>query len=175
MAIKYILGCTVVADGKAYDAGTELAKLPKRYHDSCRRWCHQVGQSDSDDDAKAKAKAEADRIAAEEAAKNANPKKSDETNPPNPETDPAESDANPPAAETVVRTDLDRPIAELDLTDEIKELLAAEGVLTIGNALEFQETNKSFRVIKGIGKVSNQQILEAIEPDQADVAEPPAN
>ena len=171
MATKLILGCNVVADGKDYPAGTELEKLPKRCRESARRWCRTAGNPSppaagnsggSSDDAKG------------------NDEPANETNPPEPEkdsqdgeTNPGKDDANEPAAETVVRTDLDRPIAELELSDDIKDLLSAEGILTIGNALEYLTTNKSFRIIKGIGKVSNQQILDQIEPDKADAAEPP--
>lgn len=59
-------------------------------------------------------------------------------------------------------------LLELAISDELKELLAtgklADGsaVETIADVMQFGSENNGWRVIKGIGKVGNQEITDAV-------------
>lgn len=148
--MKHTLTRQVICDGREYGAGTDLADIPKRYRESIvdSGWSECSDPNAAVDDAGESVMPDEIPVAPVEAA--------------------AEDSAADDAANEQVeqdqadRPDLDRPINELGLSDDITSLLSGAGITNIGEALAHKQTHQSFRTIKGIGKVSNEQIVAAI-------------
>jgi hypothetical protein len=77
--------------------------------------------------------------------------------------EPTEDDPEPTDGEL----DDSASLHTLDISEELKELLTTgtidgQPLQTIADVIAFGEANRGFRVIKGIGKVGNEEIQAAI-------------
>lgn len=140
-----VLSREVFCEGKTYLEGTSLERLPECHRSSLigTGWTRLVAES-----------------AEEEAAQ-------DEPEP-EPEPEPAAEPEPEPSPKPTVKPKPEPPaddpsIDSLGLGEDVVELLAEAGITTISQAKDYRNINKSFRVIKGIGKVTDGEINAAID------------
>lgn len=155
--MRHVLNREVRAsDGVTYPVGTPLEQLPREHHESLiqTRWTTMAPDKPKPKPEPKPAPVVEDEPVVEDADDQA----------PEPEVDePAEAPADEPEQEL----DDSPSLHTLPISDELKELLA-EAMLddmpltTVADVIAFGERNKGFRVIKGIGKVGNDEIQEAL-------------
>jgi hypothetical protein len=155
----YVLNREVQTGGIRYAIGTPLDKLPEENHQSLiqTRWV-----------SLAPAKPKPKPVLPAEMTPE--PVEAEELDEPAEQQDAASEEQTSVEDSDVEQTsDIDDSpsLHTLPISDELKELLAEamlddEPLTTVADVIAFGERNKGFRVIKGIGKVGNDEIQAAL-------------
>ena len=75
--------------------------------------------------------------------------------------EPAEPESKP---EPVAEVDQDtRPINKIELDSGVVDLLNDAGIKTVQEAIDYRRKNNGFRTLKGVGKSTEQLIINALE------------
>lgn len=160
-----VLAREVKAGGVLYPTGTALEALPAEYRESLERtgWTRLAPPKPAP-----KVVAPVPELTvpeptqAEDAAT-----LTDSDEPIDDEADQITTDPTDDSVPTDAELDDSPSLYTLDISEELKELLTTatidgQPLQTIADVIAFGEANKGFRVIKGIGKVGNEEIQAAI-------------
>lgn len=151
---REVLNRSVLCDGKHFPVGTPIELIPVENRESCRRsgWTHVVevvepGDQTDQTDPVADAASVGQQTLAASATENAEASATEN------------ADVN---ADSANAEDDAIPLADTNLELRVVELLASAGIETKGQAREYLNANKTFRIIEGVGKASDAAIRSVL-------------